>query len=266
MVKGYAKKRFGQHFLTDRNLLARIVRTGSVGPDDIVLEIGPGRGALTDALLGVGARLVAVEVDADLAASLEERFSPTGRFTLITGDVLKISFKGLAEAYGSPLKSISNLPYNISTPVLFKLLDEREAFTLMVLMLQKEVADRLASPPGSKDYGILSVLFGVYFDVKKEFNVSRNLFAPRPGVDSAVVSLKVLPEPKVPVPDYGLFSRVVKAAFGTRRKTIKNSLASLGLEKDYVLKALNDAGVDPVRRAETMTLAEFSALALALFP
>jgi 16S rRNA (adenine1518-N6/adenine1519-N6)-dimethyltransferase len=261
-----AKKRFGQHFLTDKNLLDKIVRTAEVRPDDVVIEIGPGRGALTEALLKTGARVVAVEKDKGLANELDKKFSDAGRFTLITEDVLKVSFKGLAEEHGNGLKSVSNLPYNISTPVLFKFLEERSSFTRIVIMLQKEVAERLASTPGTKDYGILSVFFNLYFDVKKEFSVSRNLFVPRPKVDSAVLSLHVLTTPRAPVPDWEVFKRVVKAAFSTRRKTLKNALSTLGLEKGLILKALEGAGVDPGRRAETLSIDEFSSLARALYP
>jgi len=262
----FPRKRFGQHFLTDKNLLGKIVRTAGVGPGDTVLEIGPGRGALTGPLLDSGARVVAVEVDTDLARGLSKVFG--ARLLVVTGDVLGMSFKALAgeHAPGSKLVAVSNLPYNISSPVLFKLLEERESFSRAVLMLQKEVACRLASPPGTKGYGVLAALFGVWFEVKKEFTVSRTLFAPRPKVDSAVVSLEVLARPRVEIDDFGAYTRVVKAAFGTRRKTLRNALAALGLEKAAIVEALSRAGVDPARRAETLSLAEFAAVTREIFP
>lgn len=256
----YPKKKFGQHFLTDKNLIRKIVSAALVHEGDRALEIGPGRGALTEGLLDAGAFVTAIEVDKDLAEVLKERFKGTGRLEIITADALKTSFVELSRERKARFKLVSNLPYNISGPILAKFLNEREAFTLMVLMFQKEVAERIASGPGSKEYGVLSVLSQAYTDVKIEFNVSRNLFTPRPKVDSSVVSFRVLDKPKVAIEDENFFRSVVRSAFGTRRKTLLNALKTLGFEKEMIQKALLSSGIDPVRRGETLTLDEFARL------
>ncbi|MBI2399886.1 MAG: 16S rRNA (adenine(1518)-N(6)/adenine(1519)-N(6))-dimethyltransferase [Deltaproteobacteria bacterium] len=229
MATPRAKKKFGQHFLNDRNIIKKIVEAAGVKQGDLVLEIGPGTGMLTRELLDTGARVVAVEVDRDLIALL------------------------------------ANLPYYISGPLLSKLLTERAAFSIMVLMFQKEVAVRIAAGPGNRDYGNLSVLSQAFTDVKREFDVPAHLFSPKPKVDSSVVSFRVLEEPKIKMDDESYFRTVVRAAFGTRRKTLSNSLSALGLAKADTLAALQEAGVDPVRRGETLDLNEFARLAHALY-
>lgn len=264
MANPLPKKRFGQHFLIDKNVIRKIIAAAGVAEGDHVLEIGPGRGALTEALLDAGAIVTAIEVDRNLSRLLNERFSGTGRLNVVEADALKVSFTGLLSEEGRKFKLVSNLPYNISGPILAKFLKERAAFTVMVLMFQKEVAERIASAPGIKSYGILSVLSQAYTDVRIEFNVSRNLFTPRPKVDSSVVSFRVLDKPRVAIDDEEFFKTVVKSAFGTRRKTLLNSLKTLGLDKDGILSALREAGVDPARRGETLTLSEFGALTRAL--
>lgn len=258
-----AKKRFGQHFLTDRNIIRKIVATAGVGEGDRVLEIGPGTGVLTEELLAAGAAVVAVEVDRDLISLLNERFEGR-RLTVVEADALKVSFVDMARERGGPMKLVANLPYYISGPLLAKLLDERAAFSVMVLMFQKEVAVRITSGPGSRDYGSLSVLSQAFTDVKKEFDVPARLFTPRPKVDSSVVSFRVLDAPRADVGDEAFFRRVVRSGFGTRRKTLLNALSSLGLGKEEITGALKDAGIDPGRRAETLGVGEFAALARAL--
>ena len=257
------RKRFGQHFLTDKNLIRKIVATASVAPGDRVLEIGPGRGALTEGLIEAGAGVTAIEIDRDLARLLKERF-PEDSLKVIEADALKAPYSELSRAAGRKFKLVSNLPYNISGPLLALLLKEREAFTVMVLMFQKEVAERIAARPGTKSYGVLSVLSQAYTEVKIEFHVSRNLFTPRPKVDSSVVSLRVLDRPRAEIEDEAFFKKVVRSAFGTRRKTLLNSLKTLGFGKDGLLSALREAGVDPGRRGETLGLSEFAALTKAL--
>ncbi len=257
------RKRFGQHFLTDKNLIRKIVATASVAAGDLVLEIGPGRGSLTEGLIEAGAGVTAIEIDRDLARLLKERF-PEESLKVIEADALRVPYRELARSSGSRFKLVSNLPYNISGPLLALLLKEREAFTVMVLMFQKEVAERIAAHPGTKSYGVLSVLSQAYTEVKIEFHVSRNLFTPRPKVDSAVVSLRVLERPRVDIEDEAFFRKVVKSAFGTRRKTLLNSLKTLGFGKDVLLPALDEAGIDPGRRGETLELAEFATLTKAL--
>ncbi len=261
----YPRKRFGQHFLSDRNIIDRIVKAAGVRAGEHVLEIGPGTGALTGALLDAGAYVTAIEIDRGLSGLLQERFSGEVRFALITGDALKSSFLDLSEEHGVRFKVVSNLPYNISAPMLFKFIEEREAFTGLVVMLQKEVAERICTGPGTKAYGILSVLLSLYYDVGHEFNVARGCFSPPPKVDSVVLSLAGLGSPRVEVCDYGFFLGVVKSAFGRRRKMLLNSLVSPGLGKEAVKEALSSVSIDPRRRAETLDLAEFSRLASALY-
>lgn len=261
-----AKKRFGQNFLRDKNLLARIVRTARVNSGERVMEIGPGAGALTEALLDAGALVTAIEADRDLYGLLDEKFGANPGFELIRSDVLKVSFADISRAYGQRLKVVSNIPYNITGPLIIKLLDERASFTSLVLMLQKEVAHRLAASPSTKEYGALTVMVRAYFDVKIEFNVSRNLFFPRPRVDSSVVSFAVLDEPRVPLDEEKAFRRVAKGAFSHRRKMLLNSLASLGAGKDAVTGALSAAAIDPLRRGETLDIGEFLRLTRAIAP
>lgn len=259
----FAKKRYGQHFLIDRNVIDKIVKAAGLSPGDHVLEIGPGRGALTEAMLEAGASVLAVEVDARLAEGLREVYA--GRpLEVLTGDALKISYTELARERGVRFKAVSNLPYNISGPMLAKFLAERDAFTLMVLMFQKEVAARIAARPDTKEYGSLSVFSQVFTDVKIEFDVPAHLFVPRPKVTSSVVRLRVRDEPRVEVHDEAFFKSVVRSAFSTRRKMLPNALKTLGLGREEALAALNEAGVDPSRRGETLSLEEFSALTGAL--
>lgn len=257
----FAKKRFGQHFLTDKNLLNKIVRVSGVTAKDCVLEIGPGQGALTSALIDAGAQVYAIEVDKDLTGALQKRFAGSALFELINADALAVSFTSLSIGRGCKFKAVSNLPYNISGPLIFKFIAERDAFTSMTLMLQKEVAVRLAARPGTKEYGVPSVLCQTYFDVSLEFTVSRNLFTPRPKVDSCVIGFKVLPSPRVRITDEAFFAKTVKAAFSQRRKTLSNALKTLGFNTEKVLAALHRVNIDPKRRGETLDIPEFAALA-----
>lgn len=261
----FPKKRLGQHFLKDKNIIRKIVATGGVKEDDTVLEIGPGRGALTGALLETGATVVAVEADRDLSDYLRKEF-PTDKFRLVTGDALKVSFAEIAAESGTRLKAVSNLPYNISGPLLAKFLEERAAFSVLVLMFQKEVAERIIARPSTKEYGTLSVYAQTFTEVKAAFNIPPHLFIPPPKVTSTVVVFDVLERPRVEIVDERLFKAVVRSAFGTRRKTLLNALASLGYEKVIVLEALADAGIDPGRRGETLSIDEFAALTRAFLP
>ena len=254
----YPKKRYGQHFLVDGNVIRKIVSLARVGKDEDVIEVGPGLGALTAALLDAGAHVVAVEVDRLLCERLEERFQGVENLELICEDALKVSFVELKrKRNGSRFKVVSNLPYNISGPILVKFLEEREAFTELFLMLQKEVALRLVADPGTKDYGVLSVLARAYADSRCEFNVSPGCFRPKPRVDSTVVSLRVLDRPRVPPDLERYFKRVLRCAFGRRRKTLLNALRALGADATAVERALARAGIDPKRRGETLGVEEY---------
>lgn len=247
------RKRFGQHFLHDPGIIRRIVDVVAVAPHARVVEIGPGRGALTGPLLERLGALDAVEIDRDLVAALAERFGRETRFQLHSGDVLGFDFCALAA--GTPLRLVGNLPYNISTPLLFHLYEQAHCIETMVFMVQKEVAARLVAAPGGKDYGRLSVMIQWRFDVATLFDVGPGAFQPPPQVDSTVVRLTPRP-PRTELHDADRFARVVKAAFGQRRKTLRNAL------RDIVdMGAFERAGVDPARRAETLSPLEFAILA-----
>lgn len=257
------RKSLGQNFLTDRNILAKILAAAELQPTDQVLEVGPGRGALTELLAGRVKRLVAVEFDRDLAALLRERFSADQSVVLHEQDILKVDFEALLGA--QQYKVVANLPYNISTPVLFRFLEDRQRFSRLVVMLQKEVGERLAAKPDCSDYGVLTVLFRQWFEVKREFLVPPGCFYPPPKVDSVVISLLPLPASRVEVGNQQLFERVVRAGFAMRRKTLWNCLKSAELASPEVLElALEQCGIEGKRRGETLPLEEFAALSCAL--
>jgi len=215
-------------------------------------------------LLDAGGIVTAIELDRDMCGFLIEKFSGVEGFSLIQGDALKTDLAGLSGAEGEPFKVVFNPPYNITGPLMFRLLEARGLLSGVVLTLQKEVAARIVSGPGTKDYGILSVLLQVHFDVRACFTISREHFIPTPKVDSVVVSLTPLQRPRVEVGDEVFFTAVVKAAFGRRRKTLLNALSVLGAGKAELKEAMERAGVNSGRRAETLSLEEFSALTGAL--
>ena len=263
ILKSYGlipRKRFSQNFLTDRNIAARIVNALGLKGDDAVIEIGPGLGILTDGLLESGAKVIGIEIDRDLAGGLKERFDGRNNLEIINADALKISYKELAAQRKEKLKVVSNLPYNISTPIIFKLLEEREIFSMFLLMLQKEVAQRIVSPPDNKEYGVLSVMVQLLADVKIEFDVPPSCFHPAPKVYSSVVRFNILNKPRIDVEDIAFFKKVVKASFGQRRKTLLNALKSLNIETSQLLELLNIINIDSKRRGETLTLEEFAVL------
>jgi 16S rRNA (adenine1518-N6/adenine1519-N6)-dimethyltransferase len=250
----FARKRFGQHFLHDRSVLDRIVREIALAPGDAMVEIGPGRGALTERLIGHSKTLDAIEIDRDLAASLDERWGSQAGFTLHVADALDYDFKALADARGSRLRVIGNLPYNISTPLLFHLAAAHESVHDLHVMLQKEVIDRIAAAPGSDAYGRLTVMLAPWFEATHLFDVGPGAFTPPPRVWSAVARLTVRREPAFALPP--AFARTVSAAFSHRRKTLRNGLRSL-MDADAIVAA----GIDPGLRPETLTPAQFALLA-----
>ena len=263
ILKSYGlipRKRFSQNFLTDRNIAARIVNALGLKGDDAVIEIGPGLGILTEGLLDSGVKVIGIEIDRDLAGGLKERFNGRNNLEIINADALKISYKELAVQRKEKLKVVSNLPYNISTPIIFKLLEEREIFSMFLLMLQKEVAQRIVSPPDNKEYGVLSVMVQLLADVKIEFDVPPSCFHPAPKVYSSVVRFNILNRPRIDVEDVAFFKRVVKASFGQRRKTLLNALKSLNIETPQLVELLNIINIDSKRRGETLTLEEFAVL------
>ena len=248
------KKRFGQHFLHDRGVVQRILDALDPRAGDTLVEIGPGPGALTRPLLDRIGHLHAVELDRDLAAQLRSDYAP-GKLTVHEADALKFDFCALAPA-GGKLRIVGNLPYNISTPLLFHLLDQERCIGDMLFMLQKEVVTRMAAAPGNKDYGRLSVMLQWRVRVEKLFDVRPGAFTPPPKVDSTVVRLTPHHNPPVDVHDAAVFAQLVQAAFAQRRKTLRNNLK--GLLSTETISAL---GIAPERRAETLSLVEFALLA-----
>jgi 16S rRNA (adenine1518-N6/adenine1519-N6)-dimethyltransferase len=251
------RKRFGQHFLRDAFVVQRLLEAFDPQPQDQVVEIGPGRGVLTRPLLAKLNRLHAVELDRDLAAYLRAEFNHNN-LILHEADALTFDYCRLTES-DSRLRVIGNLPYNISTPLLFHLIDQSECIDEILVMLQQEVTHRLSAGEGGKDYGRLSVMVQWRCKVEKLFNVPPTAFKPAPKVTSAVVRLRPYGTPPVRVDDPIIFGRVVKQAFGWRRKTLRNALKGL-VETEYLEKL----GIDPKRRAETLSVAEFAAVANAL--
>jgi 16S rRNA (adenine1518-N6/adenine1519-N6)-dimethyltransferase len=254
------KKCFGQNFLRDRQVVDQIIAAADLQPADRVLEIGPGLGVLTDRMLPLVGEVVAMEVDRDLAAGLRAR--PAENLTVHEGDVLNLNWESLLPS--PPYKLVANLPYNISSQILFRILDHRRRLGRLILMFQKEVGDRLAAVPGTKDYGILSVFCQLWYDIRRVTLVPPGAFYPPPKVTSVVLSFEPLLHPRVEIDDEDFFRRVVKGAFAQRRKTLRNSLTGSGFEALSVDRALGSTGIDPVRRGETLSLADFARLAKAL--
>jgi 16S rRNA (adenine1518-N6/adenine1519-N6)-dimethyltransferase len=253
-------KSLGQNFLVDRNIVDKIIRSAALGPGDAVLEIGPGRGALTPYLVREAGQVLLIEFDHALAAEHSQCYGTNSAVTVVDGDVLAVDLPALLAARGG-WKVIANLPYNISTQVLFRLLEVRAHLSLMVLMLQKEVGDRLVARPGCGEYGVTTVLLGLWFDIEREFIVPPGCFHPRPKVDSAVMKFVPLAAPRVEVGDEALFRRVVKAAFAMRRKTLANCLKHADLPcPEGVGMLLESCGIDGQRRGETLSLEEFARL------
>jgi 16S rRNA (adenine1518-N6/adenine1519-N6)-dimethyltransferase len=253
----HARKRFGQHFLHDPAVISRIVAAIALRPGDAAVEIGPGRGALTPLLLAAAGQLDAVEIDRDLAALLRTRFADTPGFVLHERDALEMDWQQLARARGVRLRLIGNLPYNISTPLLFRLLRDAEAMFDMHFMLQKEVVDRILAAPGSRTYGRLTVMLSPLVTASRVLDVGAGAFQPPPRVSSAMVRLAVNPAP----PDWARspqYTAVVAAAFGQRRKTLRNALG--GLLQASQISAL---GIDPGARAEVLAPEQFGMLARA---
>jgi 16S rRNA (adenine1518-N6/adenine1519-N6)-dimethyltransferase len=265
-----AKKSLGQNFLVDEEVIARIVREFDPREDETVIEIGSGRGALTARLVASVGRLVAVEFDRELIPILQERFGPRENFKLVGEDALAMDF--CAEiAPASEARVVANLPYNISTAILQRLIAQRACLTELVLMMQREVVERVTAPPGSHERGYLSVLVEAYCESEKLFDVAPEAFRPVPKVWSTVVRLTMRERPAADVKDEALLWQIVSACFAQRRKTILNNmraapehLRSRVETRGGAISALETAGVDPIRRAETLTLEEWARLARAL--
>ena len=250
------RKSLGQNFLQDSNIINKIVSGLNVNDDDVVVEIGPGRGALTELILPLANKLHLVEFDHDLVRFWQQRAESLTQLEVHGVDVLKFDFDEIIATTDRPLKVIGNLPYNISSPVLFHLMKYAEHIHSQVVMLQKEVVERMASKPGSKQYGRLSVMLQQRYNIEYLFTVPPGAFFPPPKVDSAIARLTPLSDVPHPVTNQDDFAKLVKQAFSQRRKTLRNTLKGL-LDADQI----ESTGVQPSARAETLSIAQFAALA-----
>lgn len=255
----HMSKRLGQNFLIDANIVQDIVDAANVQENDRVLEIGPGIGTLTQALAETGAEVTCVELDKRLPEVLAHTLDAYDNVRVIQGDILKVN---IPEIMGDkPFKVVANLPYYITTPIIMALLEKHLPITDIVVMVQKEVAERMAAQPGGKTYGALSVAVQYYTVPEIALYVPPRSFMPPPEVDSVVVNCKVRQIPAVELIDEKMFFRVVKAAFGQRRKTLNNALKSMGVDKNIIADVLDKAGIEATRRGETLTMEEFGAIA-----
>ncbi|MEI3500911.1 MAG: 16S rRNA (adenine(1518)-N(6)/adenine(1519)-N(6))-dimethyltransferase RsmA [Anaerovoracaceae bacterium] len=257
-------KSLGQNFLSDKNIIDAIIEGSEIGAEDLVIEIGPGMGVLTAAAAECASRVVAVEIDRHLIPILTETLENYDNVEIINADVMKTDLSEVVEKYRTlgKVRIIGNLPYYITTPIVMKLLEERVPADSITIMMQKEVADRIKASPGSKTYGALSVAVGFYCTVRHIANAPKEVFVPRPKVDSTVIRLDVRQERPVDLVDEKLFFETIKKGFGQRRKTLLNSLTGIrGMPKESIAAVLADCGIDSRRRAETLSMSEFADLA-----
>ena len=257
----YAKKNFGQNFLVDERVLGKIVSSAEISKDDVVIEVGPGIGTLTQALAKEAYKVVAVEIDTTLVPILGELLSDFDNIEIINEDILKVDVNAIAEKYpDKKIKMVANLPYYITTPIIMNVLENHIPVESITVMIQKEVAYRMKAQPSTKDYGSLSLAVQYYCEPYLVANVPQNCFMPRPNVDSAVIKLTVMDKPKVQVNNEKFMFEFIKAAFSQRRKTLVNCIFSSGLltlSKDEIGKMLNGLGYDERVRGESLTLEDY---------
>jgi 16S rRNA (adenine1518-N6/adenine1519-N6)-dimethyltransferase len=250
------KKHLGQNFLSDPSILNGIIHSAGISGEDTVVEIGPGPGRMTRMLAERVKKLIAIELDPDLCEKLKGDFIAYGNVEIVHGDALQFSYETIGE-----FRVVANIPYYITTPIIFRLLEAKKQVKSMTLTIQKEVAERIVAKPGGKDYGVLTIMIQYVADPELKFIIPKEAFRPMPKVDSAVVHMKILERPRVMVRDEKMLFRLVKTAFAQRRKTLSNSLKSFGTDiKDVMISS----GIDPQRRPETLSLEEFARLAEAL--
>ncbi len=252
-------KRLGQNFLTDNTVLDDIVENAEIQKDDFIIEIGPGVGTLTRRLLEKAKKVCAIELDESLIPIITNEMKEYDNFTLIHNDALKVDFNNIIGEEQS-VKLVANLPYYVTTPIISKLLNEGYNFKSLTIMIQKEVGDRIAAKPSTKDYGALTLLVQYYCDVKVVRVVKPSCFIPQPKVDSLVIRLDKLEKPRVQVKDEKLFFNVIRSAFNMRRKTLWNAMKGLKLSSEDLEKAFEAAGIDSKRRGETLSIEEFGKL------
>lgn len=259
------KKRLGQNFLIEQNVVDNIIESVDIKEDDYILEIGPGIGGMTEKLLKEAKKVIAVEIDKGLIRILEDLFQDKDNLVLISDDFLKLDINELIkeQADGKKVKVVANLPYYITTPIIMKLLESKAPVEMITVMVQKEVANRMAATPGNKQYGAITVALNYYASLRLVTNISRNCFIPAPNVDSAVVELKVHDKPPVDVKSEELFFRMIKAGFAQRRKTLLNTLfarGELGIEKSDLREILDGSGIGSSVRGETLSIQDFAKL------
>ncbi|MCX7923754.1 MAG: 16S rRNA (adenine(1518)-N(6)/adenine(1519)-N(6))-dimethyltransferase RsmA [Clostridia bacterium] len=266
-------KSLGQNFLTDHNIVKRIVDAADVGKNDLVIEVGPGAGSMTVELAERAGRVVAVEIDKHLIPALSDVLKDYDNVELINADIMKVNLKKIIDerlrnnSDGTAIdtvKVVANLPYYITTPIIMKFLEENLDIDVMVFMVQKEVAERMSASPGGKDYGALSVAVQYYSKPERVFNVPPHCFVPQPDVDSTVIKLSILKSPPVELLDKDMFFKTVKASFGQRRKTLVNALSNSGCfmkGKEEIKQILESMGIDEKQRGETLTISQFAQLA-----
>ncbi len=259
------QKKFGQNFLIDPHVLDKIINAAEITKEDCVIEIGPGIGSVTQALIDNAGKVISIEIDDQLIPILTEQFGGCENFRLIHKDVLKVDLHKLIaeESPNRRIKVVANLPYYITTPIIMMLLEHNLPIESITVMVQKEVADRMASGPGSKQYGAITVAMKYYCDTYLVANVPQNCFMPRPNVDSAVIKLTLHQEPIVDINDEEQLLKIIKAAFSQRRKTLLNTLASngnLGLSKEAIQNVLDESGIGASTRGETLSLDDYAML------
>ncbi|MBI3353621.1 MAG: 16S rRNA (adenine(1518)-N(6)/adenine(1519)-N(6))-dimethyltransferase RsmA [Nitrospirae bacterium] len=253
------KKSLGQHFLTDKNIANKIIDAAGITEGDIVVEIGPGNGILTALLAEKAKKVVAIEIDERLIENLRSSLARFSNVEIIQKDALKFTYQDLPHRF----KVVANLPYYITTPIIFRLLEAKGMVISMTLMMQREVAERIVAGPGGKDYGVLSIAVQFYAEPKIDFIVPPTVFNPRPKVSSAVVSFNILKKVRVKTRDEEFFFKVVRAGFAQRRKTLRNTMkaANLGISADVLEEAFKKCEIEPTRRGETLSISEFAKLA-----
>lgn len=264
------QKKFGQNFLIDPNVLERIMDAAEITGEDCVLEIGPGIGTMTQYLCERARHVISVEIDKNLIPILEDTLAAYDNKTIINEDILKVDMNRLAEEYngGKPMKVVANLPYYITTPIIMGLFENKVPLKSITIMVQKEVADRMQEEPGTKDYGALSLAVQYYARPEIVANVPPNCFIPRPNVGSAVIRLTRYEDPPVTVKDEKKMFELIRASFNQRRKTLVNGLGNarnLNLSKDRITKALEEMGLSPMVRGETLSLEQFARLSDLLY-
>lgn len=252
-------KSLGQNFLMDDTVLEDIIDASNISENDFVIEIGPGVGSLTRLLLKKAKKVCAIELDDDLIPILKEELKEFDNFNIIHGDALKVNFKDIIGDEKS-VKVVANLPYYVTTPIISKLLTEDNNIGSIVIMIQKEVAERIAANPSTKEYGAITLLVQYYCSVDKVRKVGPEAFMPRPKVESMVIRLNKMEKPRCEVENKDLFFKVIRESFNMRRKTLSNSLRNIGLDKENLNKAFENAGIDPRRRGETLSIEEFGKL------